>query len=210
MVETYKRRRYLVDTGLQGRMLLAGLLHGGFVLAAMLGGVFAPVVFDLAASPTRRFEEEAIIMLYLHGRLPLIVLACAAVVCLTSIRQSHRIAGPLVRFKRHLRQLAAGELPPRLRTRRNDMLKDEVACLNDAVASVAARVEGMRAAQAAVHEAMDRLGEVDFDGSRREALRTAVARVDAALGAFILVDEAGAVVPAASRPAEPVAGGALP
>ena len=48
MAAPFKRRRYLVDMGLQGRMLLAGLLHGGLVLAALLGGIFAPVVLDLA------------------------------------------------------------------------------------------------------------------------------------------------------------------
>lgn len=210
MAETYKRRRYLVDTGLQGRMLFSGLLHGGFVLAALLGGVFAPVVIDLAASPTRRFEEEAIIMLYLHERMPLIVLLCALVVGLTSIRQSHRIAGPMVRFKRHLRQLAAGELPPMLRTRRNDMLKDEVACLNDAVAGVAARIEGLRAAQAGVRAALGGLGEIDLDGSRRDALRAAVLKVDAALGAFAVAEEPAAQPTAVDGPARPVAASAVP
>jgi hypothetical protein len=199
MAATYKRRRYLVDMGLQGRMLLIGLLHGGFVLAAMLVGVLAPVVCDLASSPTRRFEEEAIIMLYLHERMPLVVLVCALVVGLTSVRQSHRIAGPMVRFKRHLRQLAAGELPPTLRTRRADMLKDEVACLNAAVAGLAARIEGVRAAQAGVHAALERLDDADYDGSRREALRTAAQAVDAALAAFVFVDETGAAVPPADR-----------
>ncbi|MBM3960849.1 MAG: hypothetical protein FJ306_02965 [Planctomycetes bacterium] len=212
MPAPFKRRRYLVDMDLQGRMLLAGLLHGGLVLVALLGGIFAPVVLDLAASPTRRFEEEAIIMLYLHGRLPLIVLLCVAVVGLTSIRQSHRIAGPLVRFKRHLRQLAVGELPPLLRTRRTDMLKDEVACLNAAVAGVAARVDGLRTAQASVHAALDRLAEVDvdLDGRRREALRAAVRQVDAALAAFAAVDADGKEPDAAARPVAAVADGAMP
>jgi hypothetical protein len=211
MAAPYKRRRYLVDMGLQGRMLLAGLLHGGLALAALLGGIFAPVVLDLAASPPRRFEEEAIIMLYLHERLPLIVLLCAAVVGLTSIRQSHRIAGPMVRFKRHLRQLAGGEIPPLLRTRRNDMLKDEVACLNAAVAGVAARVDGLRAAQASVHEALDRLAEVDvdLDGRHREALRAAVRQVDAALAAFTAVDAEGREPAETARPVAAVAVGAM-
>jgi|LakMenEpi03Aug12_release.lakeMendotaPanAssembly.Ray.scaffolds.fasta_scaffold138287_2 hypothetical protein len=186
MTSQHKRRRYLVDAALQYRMLIAGLVHGGLVLLALICGVLAPVVSDLSSSPTRRFEEEALIMLYLHERLPWIVLSCVVVVSLTSIRQSHRIAGPMVRFKRHLRCLAAGELPPPLRTRRADMLKDEVACLNAAIDGIAARVDAVRNAQLAAHGALRRLeaADVDVDGRHREALRAAMARVDAALGAF--------------------------
>lgn len=201
MTATHKRRRYLVDTGLQGRMLLAGLVHGGLVLVALVCGVLAPVVFDLSASPTRRFEEEALIMLYLHDRMPWIVLLCVAVVSLTSIRQSHRIAGPMVRFKRHLRSLAAGEVPPPLRTRRNDMLKEEVACLNEAVDGIAARIDGVRAAQRAVHGALDRLdgGADDAADGSRAALLAAVRQVDAALAAFAQAGAAPAPSLAAAR-----------
>jgi hypothetical protein len=92
------------------------------------------------------------------------------------------------------------------------MLKDEVACLNAAVAGVAARVDGLRAAQASVHEALDRLAEidVDLDGRHREALRAAVRQVDAALAAFTAVDAEGREPAETARPVAAVAVGAMP
>ena len=63
---------------------------------------------------------------------------------------SHRIAGPLVRYKRNLRLIAQGKLPPPLRTRPDDYLKEEVVCLNEAVAGVRQRIDAIREAQVAV------------------------------------------------------------
>ena len=54
------------------------------------------------------------------------------VVVIGTVRFSHRVAGPMVRYKRNLALLADGKLPPPLRTRRSDFLKEEVVVLNRA------------------------------------------------------------------------------
>lgn len=151
MNRDFARRRYIVDWKLQGPICLHGLLYGGFVLLAILAGIFLPLVWDLgSATQSAGFEERSIVMLYMHERLWWLVLACAAIVAVSAIKLSHRIAGPLVRYKRNLRLLADGKLPPPLRTRPGDFLQEEVACLNAAVEGVQTRLAVIRRAQVAL------------------------------------------------------------
>jgi hypothetical protein len=125
----------------------------------------------------------------MHDRFWLLALLCACIVLLGAIKFSHRIAGPLVRYKRNLRLIADGRLPTPLRTRASDYLKEEVACLNAAVAGVTARVEAIRKAQLAVrHEVLaiaERAAVAQGDVS---ALVAASADLERALAAFSVHD----------------------
>ena len=143
------RRRFIVDWKLQGSLCAHGVLNGVLVLVTVSCGIFAPLLWNLRdGSELHRFEEQAIVMLYMHERFWLLAALCLCIVVLGAIRFSHRIAGPLVRYKRNLRLVAAGKLPPPLRTRRGDYLQEEVACLNDAVAGVASRLPALHEAAA--------------------------------------------------------------
>lgn len=150
----FSRRRYIVDWKLQGSLCMHGLVHGGLVLAAIVAGIFVPLLWDLGADVPAYETEQAIVMLYMHERLWLLALGCGVIVVLSAVKLSHRIAGPLVRYKRNLRLLADGKLPTPLRTRSGDYLKEEVACLNAAVAGIATRVEAIRQAQSVLRGEM--------------------------------------------------------
>ncbi|MBX3462036.1 MAG: hypothetical protein KF830_02615 [Planctomycetes bacterium] len=156
------RWRYIVDWRLQGSLCAHGLLYGLLVLVAVCAGIFLPLLWNLRdVDRAVVLEEQAVVMVYMHERFWWLALWCFLIVVLGSIKFSHRIAGPLVRYKRNLRLMADGKLPAPLRTRAGDYLQEEVACLNRAVAGIAARVEAMQAAQAvldrALHDALDRL-----------------------------------------------------
>jgi hypothetical protein len=208
MIPRFQRRRFLVDRGLQGRLCVSGLLHGGVVLLAIVLCILAPLVLELSAAQPHRFEEQAIVMLYLHERMPWVVAICAAILVAMALSQSHRIAGPLVRFKRNLRLVAEGQLPPPLRTRRGDLMKEEVACLNAAVDGVARRIDDVQDAHDGVRAALEDLlaASVDPHDRRLVALSDALRSLDRALAAFQPVDPGDSrpvVRPAA--PAETVA-----
>jgi hypothetical protein len=203
----FLRRRYLVDWKLQGSLCAHSLLYGGLVLVAIFGGIFTPLLWDLggAERPTH-IEEQAIVMLWLHERVWLLVLMCAVIVLLSAIKFSHRIAGPLVRYKRNLRWIADGKLPPPLRTRPGDYLKEEVACLNAAVAGIAARVETIRRAQAAVATEVATLTSRADSESRAEmaALMAATAQLATSLAAFTSIDPHDELPVAVQAPANAV------
>ncbi len=152
----FRRRRYIVDWKLQGSLIVYGVVYGAMVLAAIGLGIFAPLLWGLG-DPSRpgAFEERSIVMLYMHDRFWLIAAVSLLIVVIGAVRHSHRVAGPMVRFKRNLRLLADGKLPPPLRTRRSDFLKDEVGALNEAVSGVSARVDEVRRAQQRMARALD-------------------------------------------------------
>lgn len=156
MTRRILRWRYIVDWKLQDSLCLYGLLHGLLVLVAMSAGIFVPLLWNLSdAEAARVLEEQAVVMLYMHERFWWLALGCAVLVLLGAIKFSHRIAGPLVRYKRNLRFVADGKLPSPLRTRNGDFLQEEVACLNGAVAGIAARVEAMQQAHAALERELE-------------------------------------------------------
>lgn len=189
MQRTWKRRQFVVDWRLQGSLCLHALLYGGLVLAAFFGGIYGPLLWDLGRSPDAlKYEEQAIVMLWMHDRIWLLMLLCAVIVVVSALKFSHRIAGPLVRYKRNLRLLADGALPPPLRTRPGDYLQEEVACLNAAVAGVAARVAAIRAAQAEVAAGVAALTAGGSDDPRFAALATASHELARSVAAFTAVD----------------------
>ncbi|MBM3974802.1 MAG: hypothetical protein FJ301_11945 [Planctomycetes bacterium] len=210
MTQRFQRRRFLVDRGLQFRLCALGLLHGVVVLLAIVLGILAPVVLELSAAQPHRFEEQAVVMLYLHERMPWVVGFCVAILVAMALSQSHRIAGPLVRLKRNLRFVADGKLPPPLRTRSGDLMQEEVACLNAAVDGVARRIDAIQAAHDAVRAALDDLlaASVERENRRLATLSAALRGLDGAVAAFQPVDP-GDQRPAdrriASSPAEAIA-----
>ncbi len=200
----HSRWRLIVDWRLQGALIAHVLLHGGLVLVAIVGGIFAPLLWNLAGEQPSHFDEEAIVMLYLHERFWFLALVCAGIVVLSAMKLSHRIAGPLVRYKRNLRLLADGRLPPPLRTRDGDYLQQEVACLNAAVAGVGARVDTIRRAQRALQARLDELLAAPATPVAREAVADASRELDRAVAAFTAYDP-GDDRPAAAAVAAAVA-----
>lgn len=187
-MRAFVRRRYIVDWKLQGSLIVHGLLYGLLVLVAISGGIFLPLLWNLGEqSNLAGLEEQAIVMLYMHERFWFLAAACAGIVVLGAIKFSHRIAGPLVRYKRNLRLLASGKLPPPLRTRDGDYLQEEVACLNAAVVGVAARIDAIRRAQLAVRHEVLALAAV-AEGEQLAALVAASAELEQRVAAFQSAD----------------------
>lgn len=159
------RWRLIVDRKLQGSLCAHGVLNGILVLTSVSIGIFLPLLWSLGDTDgASGFEDQAVVMLYMHERFWWLALLCLVIVVIGAIKFSHRIAGPLVRFKRNLRLMADGKLPSPLRTRSGDFLQDEVACLNAAVAGLWARVESMQKAGAALQRELEAAAP---SGSRR-------------------------------------------
>ena len=62
-------------------------------------------------------------------------LALLPVFCLDLIRLTHRVAGPLVRIQRALREMARGEPVRPIHLRKGDLLDDLVEALNECIAA---------------------------------------------------------------------------
>ncbi|MCB9886268.1 MAG: hypothetical protein H6838_12295 [Planctomycetes bacterium] len=211
----FRRTRILVDRGLQWSLCLHCIAYGGLLLVLLAAAIFGPLLWQLGdRAPNNSYDPEvAVVMLYMHSRFWLIAAAGLLLIVVGALRFSHRIAGPLVRFKRNLRLIADGQLPPPLRTRDGDFLQEEVACLNRAVIGLSERVERARVAQAALRRELGAAADAArFGGGEIDvaALLAANEELQARLDEFRTIDDLDGyrIVPEAEFALQQASGGA--
>lgn len=145
-----RRRRFIVDRRFQFSLMWRSTLFSLFTLAVLGVAWFGPLIQELQTERPATLDsvDGALVLLYVHDRLWWVVGAYLAVALLHSVHLSHRIAGPLVRFKRHLRLIGEGRLPEPLHTRAKDYLKHEVELLNQTVSRLGNHASVLRDANA--------------------------------------------------------------
>lgn len=163
------RRRVIVDRQLQWGLALRSATFVSGLLCVVAFGLFLPLTRTLSEDALARSvhaaEDRATVMLYLHERFWPIALLAISLAILISLLTSNRIAGPLVRVKRHLRMLGGGLFPRPLRTRSKDYLKQEVETLNQAVESLAHRHVSRCEAFEDLEQAFGRCVDLTEDGA---------------------------------------------
>ncbi len=176
--KNWTRRRFLVDPAFQLDVALRTSIYAIVLLLVLSIGIFYPMAQDLQGDDASAVDAAAS-LLYLHQHYWPIVVVCLIVNLLLSIRISHRIAGPLVRVKRRLQQLAQGVIPAPLQTRSRDYLKQEVLLLNLAHESLNTRLGEVQAAEATLRDAMLACSE-QIDATADAALQQTFAKALAA------------------------------
>jgi len=169
-----RRRRILIDK-LQLTLLGVSAVHLILIVAVFLVAVFAPAVFALyrETSPERTLEA-ANEFLNLHNRIWPATGLALLLIAFHSIHVSHRIAGPLYRFRKVFEALAQGDLTQRAGVRRKDYLAQDAEAINAMIDGLAARSSeiGERAAEA--HSALSELVAI--------SARTSDSELSAAIG----------------------------
>ena len=162
-----RRTRILIST-LQYRLLLVNLAYFGVIVLALVGLLLLPPLLRLRTAPLDASAENlaaANEFLVLHARLWPALLIVLALLALHSVIVSHRIAGPLYRFRRVFEAVAAGDLSVRARLRKHDYLMPEADALNEMLEALAARVAGLEEEARAVREALADLERARNGGS---------------------------------------------
>jgi len=153
----------------------------------------APLILELGSlvGPTIEKQQAAVQLLYLHARiLPTFVVALA-VFAVHGLFFSHRIAGPLYRFKQIFRSVAAGEVPRGVHLRDKDYLRPEAQELGKMLTGLRSRLGDIHAERACVERGwchLDRAmrtgngDDIDFRlndlKDRIEALSVQISRFD--------------------------------
>jgi hypothetical protein len=154
----YKRRRVLID-GLQVRLMAFNLGYLSAYSLIVTGLLLAPLVLELEAlgGPTTEKQQAAVQLLYLHARiLPAFVVALC-VFAVHGLFFSHRIVGPLFRFKQVFRSVAAGEVPRGVHLREKDYLRPEARELGKMLTSLRSRLGDIHAERACVERGWSHL-----------------------------------------------------
>jgi methyl-accepting chemotaxis protein len=139
------KRRILVNR-FQYRLIFGNLLYLLAVVLAFMVVLFAPVVATLADGSVSLSQREVAAhqLLALHERVWFAIPVLIALCVLHSTLISHRIAGPLHRFKQIFAKLAEGDLSMDINVRRHDYLRHEAEMMGDMVREMGERVRAIQ------------------------------------------------------------------
>ncbi len=160
-----RRRKYIVDRRLQFRLLFYSVGYILFYIVAIGAGLFVPLMIQLSNADQTSPEALAIAtnFLYLHYHFWPVALLSVIVVALHSILTSHKVAGPLYRFRRIFQDLKEGTIPEAVHLRRRDLLQSEMQSINE-------MLDGLRARISEIQKAEELLGQSIAECKRRVAL----------------------------------------
>jgi general secretion pathway protein G len=179
------RRRFIVE-GFQTAFLLTLVVWVAGWLVVLATGVLAPAIWPLLAGrPQDTDPALASALLILHDSLwlPLAIFFLGLTIVL--IRETHRVAGPLYRFRQVFRTIASGDLSLRVRVRDGDYLTQEADELDRMVAALRDRVSHM---QNSLHRVVTAVEALDREGllprENTHALRESISNARAEAHAF--------------------------
>jgi hypothetical protein len=127
-----RRRTFVVNRKLQFSILLTSLSYVVLLVVVVSTALFAPLVLQLSQpdrNPTET-SDAALRILYLHQTYWLPLLLTLLAIALHSVATSHRIAGPLYRFRRVCEAMTAGVVPRPVTLRKGDHLTAELDAVN--------------------------------------------------------------------------------
>lgn len=197
------RRHFLWDT-VQPRFLGLSLCYVMVVIVAVSAALFVPLMVELDHLPLSSAEAQRVADQFelLHSRFWPVVMVVSLLLIVHGVFFSHRIAGPLYRFRRIFQSVADGDLTVRTSIRKSDYLHVEAQCLGEMVSALREKIGRIEAHHAEMTPQLERLKAAAARGALREVeqeadrLRTTVEQLAQAVEPFQTNSE-----PVAPRPA---------
>ena len=185
-------RQYFLRDTFQSRFIMVSLVHYLIITLTFVGALFIPLVIQLENLSLSLAEkgEVANQFISLHERMWLPLLAILVLLTLHSVFFSHRIAGPLYRFRNVFKAVGEGNLSLSVKIRDGDYLHKEAEVLSTMILSLAARMRGIEAQYDEVHRVVAELNRAVEGGSMhdvdqtRKRLEEELERLKASLGQF--------------------------
>lgn len=150
-----KRRKFLINSELQYRLLLTSFFHIILFFAIIGLRLFTPLFIQVGKNASSaETQQAASVLLYLHANLWTAVLFSFLLVGLLSVRTSHKIAGPLYRITLIHRSLENGSLPKPVPCRKDDLLIAEIEAANQMLEKLRLQMQEIQKAQTGLHDAI--------------------------------------------------------
>jgi len=165
-----RRRRYLINRPLQVRLLWNSLFQVFLFVVVTAVSLFLPSMIELRnlEDYSEKTVQAANQILYLHDYFWPAVLFVLIAIILSSIRVSHKIAGPLFRFSRTFEVIGKGELPSTMRIRKGDYLVEEAEVINRMLEGLRENVRAIQEAHAVLRETLSEWAEAGRESSSTE------------------------------------------
>jgi methyl-accepting chemotaxis protein len=167
----FKRRRYLV-LAFQYQLLAVNIVYfvSAFLIFAAI--MFVPVMLELNGSLSSEGASEAAHQfLSLHARVWPAASILFVLLIVHSVLVSHRIAGPLYRFRRFFEAISDGNLCGRVIIRKHDYLHEDAHAISAMMASLRARIASLKGRHEEVREALNQLRNAADSGSATDINR---------------------------------------
>ncbi|MBK7485567.1 MAG: methyl-accepting chemotaxis protein [Nitrospira sp.] len=163
------RRHFLWDT-VQPRFLGLSFCYVVVVIAAVAGALFVPLMLELNHLPLSSVEAQRVADQFelLHSRFWPVVAVVSVLLLVHGVFFSHRIAGPLYRFRRIFQSVASGDLTVRTSIRKADYLHVEAQCLGEMVDALREKIGRIEAHHADIAPQLERLKAAAACGALRE------------------------------------------
>ena len=166
----FRRRHFIINKDLQFSLLTISIFYLLLFLVVIGSILFIPVMIELdrVDYASEQAVQAASKILYLHSKFWPAVLLVLVLICLHSIRTSHKIAGPLYRFDRLYESMKEGNLPKKVTLRKGDYLINEMENINEMLESLKIRVQEIKDAQSGLNEAISECKDVVSHASKDE------------------------------------------
>jgi methyl-accepting chemotaxis protein len=134
-------RKVLVDS-LQLRFVGIAIIYFSLIVLIFVSTLFVPIVMRLQGGDINspQVQEAAHEFLVLHHRVWLPLLGALVVIVLHNIIFTHRVAGPLYRFRPYLETVGGGDLSAPIKFRQKDHLQKEAEVASRMVESLRDKV----------------------------------------------------------------------
>jgi nitrogen fixation/metabolism regulation signal transduction histidine kinase len=168
----YRRKNVYIDKDFQTRFILKFC-----ALVAIGSGLTIVVLYLLSQQSTSvSFVQARVkVMTTADFILPLMVQTVLVVLgfvgfgtIAVTLFVSHKIAGPLFRFKQTFKDLAAGNFSNQVRLRKDDQLVEVAGDFNHMITVVRAQLIDTKKALAALKTDMEAIGEFNVEDSKRK------------------------------------------
>jgi methyl-accepting chemotaxis protein len=154
------------------------------LFVAVIGMVFfVPLMTELieAESPSARTVQVSDQMRYLYTYFWPTVSLAMILIFLHSVRASHKVVGPLYRFRVVLEALKEGKISSQISIRKGDYLQQEADLINEVLESLRQNLEGLREAHVQLNQALteyrEELGQ-NLSTEEKERVRDLAERAD--------------------------------
>jgi methyl-accepting chemotaxis protein len=175
MDRTYRRRNYFIDRKFQASFILkfCGLVAaGGLATIAILYLVTRNTNTVAVMNSRVVVKTTADFLLPLLAQTVLVVMIMVGVASIAvTLFISHKIAGPLYRFRKVIEAIAEGDFSSDFRIRKKDQLQDLAAAMNGMMQKTRGELKSLESDASRLKDAMGRISEADVAEEKRSALK---------------------------------------
>jgi len=173
-IKSYQRKNYFIEKKFQSRFITQ------FSLLVIVGGLLTIVLLYLISwrsTTVAIVNSRVVVRSTADFILPLLIQTVAVTSILVSLAAigvtlfvSHKIAGPMYRFKRVVEQLAKGDYSAGFRLRTNDQMQDLADSMNDMIKTMRQQLGSIKVVSQTFKSKLHQFAEGDVAQEKRESL----------------------------------------